>query len=158
MLIYYVDKSEFVQEPHYDRKDNKHMYERMLDKTINPDYSDLVEFCGESGNMFDCFNEWVKLTYTTDAKLTFPYGNSYGWCVSHHKKSKLICNVFAEKDSFCVMVRKTDKQFAAIYEQVSKQAREIIDHRYPCNNGGWIHFRVTDEVSLRDIEIIMESM
>ena len=134
------------------------MYERLLDKTIHLNYSDLVEFCGSQGNMFDRFNEWVKLTFTTDAGLKYPYGNSYGWCVSHHRKSKLICNVFAEKDSFCVMVRKTDKQFAAVYEQVSKQAKEVIDHKYPCGNGGWIHFRVTDEVLYNDIRIIMESV
>lgn len=132
------------------------MYERLLDKTIYPVYSDLVDFCGVQGNAFDRFNEWVKETYTTDAKLKFPYGNSYGWCVSHHRKSKLICNVFAEKDSFCVMVRRTDKQFATVYDQVSKKTQEVIDHKYTCSNGGWIHFRVIDEASYDDITKIME--
>lgn len=36
------------------------MFERMLDKSINPQYSDLVGFCGTQGEMFDRFNDWVR--------------------------------------------------------------------------------------------------
>ena len=54
------------------------------------------------------------------------------------------------------MVRRTDKQFATVYDQVSKKAQEVIDHKYTCSNGGWIHFRVTDEASYDDITKIME--
>ncbi|MCQ2082868.1 MAG: DUF3788 domain-containing protein [Lachnospiraceae bacterium] len=133
------------------------MFERMLDKSINPQYSDLVGFCGTQGEMFDRFNDWVRTNFETDAEIKFPYGNSYGWCVSHHKKSKLICNVFPEKDAFCVMVRKTNKQFSEVYDKVSEQAKEVIDNKYPCNDGGWIHFRVTDEASYADIVKIMEA-
>ncbi len=132
------------------------MSERMLDKSVNPQYSDLVGFCGTQGEMFDRFNDWVRTKFKTDAEIKFPYGNSYGWCVSHHKKSKLVCNVFPEKDAFSVMVRKTNKQFSEVYDKVSEQAKEVIDNKYPCNDGGWIHLRVTDEASYADIVKIME--
>ena len=37
------------------------------------------------------------------------------------------------------MVRKTNKQFADVYDKVSDKAKEVIDNKYPCNDGGWIH-------------------
>lgn len=131
------------------------MSERMLDKSLTPQYSDLVGFCKAQGAMFDRFNEWLKTEFETVAQIKFPYGNSYGWCVSHHKKSKLICNVFPEKDAFCVMIRKTNKQFADVYDKVSDKAKEVIDNKYPCNDGGWIHFHVKNDNDYSDIVRIM---
>lgn len=45
------------------------MFERMLDKSINPQYSDLVGFCGTQGEMFDRFNDWVRTNFETDAEI-----------------------------------------------------------------------------------------
>ena len=72
-------------------------------------------------------------------------------------KSTLTKYVFPEKDAFCVMVRKTNKQFSEVYDKVSELAKEVIDNKYPGNDGGWIHFRVTDEASYADIVKIMEA-
>lgn len=46
----------------------------------------------------------------TNQKITFPYGNHYGWAITHRKGQKLICRIFPEK--------------------------ELIDNKYPCNDGG----------------------
>lgn len=131
------------------------IYERMLDKSNTPTYEDMLSHCGELKTLFISFNYFIKENFLTDEEIKFPYGNSYGWCISHHRKTKLICNVFPEIDAFCVMVRKTDKQFADIYNYVSDYAKEIIDNRYPCNNAGWIHFHVKNDNDYSDIVRIM---
>ena len=133
------------------------MFERLVDKIVIPSYSDMITYCGKQGEAFEQFNAWVADEFLTDSEIKFPYGNSYGWCVSHHRKSKLICNVFPEKGSFCVMVRKTDKQFAAVYEKVSDYAKKVIDSKYQCGNGGWIHFHVKNEADYKDIIMILHA-
>ncbi len=133
------------------------MNERLLGKAIVPSYSDMVQYCEGQGQSFDRFNSWVEQTYSAPSEVKFPYGNSYGWCVSFHKGNKLIYNVFPEIGAFCVMVRRTDRPFEKVYENVSEYAKELIDNKYPCNNGGWIHFRVNSEESYRDIVSIMEA-
>lgn len=80
------------------------MFERMLDKAVKPEYSELSEYCGACGELFRRFNDHVASEFATDMDIKFPYGNTYGWCASHHKKTKLICNVFAENGSFSVMI------------------------------------------------------
>lgn len=101
-------------------------------------------------------NEWLSETYGTVQKVVFPYGNNYGWGISHKKKEKLLCNIFAENNSFTVMMRLSDKQFDSIYDRVEKYTQEYINNKYPCGNGGWIHYRVTEKSRFDDIQKLLD--
>lgn len=131
------------------------MYERMLDKSNKPALKDMQDFCGEVAAIFDEINTWVAATFQTDMRIKFPYGNKYGWCQAHYVKTKLICNVFAEAGAVCVMFRLTDKQFAVVRDQVGEITRSEIDHRYPCGDGGWLHYRVTEAYQLQDLKCML---
>ena len=131
------------------------MYERMLNKQEKPTIEEMTEFCGENSESFSLLNEWLASALHTEQKIVFPYGNQYGWGVAHKKKHKLICNVFAEDNAFTVMMRLSDKQYAAIYNQLQKYTQEYIDNKYPCGDGGWIHYRVTSKAHFDDIKTLL---
>ena len=114
------------------------MYERMLNKQEQPRYNEMCAHCEECGELFIRLNTWLFETFATQQEVTFPYGNHYGWGIAHRKKKKLMCNVFPEAGAFTVMLRLSDAQYASVYEQLHRYAREYIDNRYPCGNGGWI--------------------
>ncbi|MDE7055149.1 MAG: DUF3788 domain-containing protein [Oscillospiraceae bacterium] len=124
------------------------MYERLLDKQTVPLMEDLALYCGGAGEMFLRLNRWLAETWDTAQEIRFPYGNQYGWCVSHRKKKKLICDIFAENGAFTVMMRLPNQQFAGIYGQLSAYGREVVDNKYPCGEGGWIRYRVVEEEHL----------
>ena len=71
--------------------------------------------------------------------------------IGHYKKKKLVCNIFAEAGAFTVMMRLTNKQYEAIYDSLKKYAQKCIDNKYPCGDGGWIHYRVTCQEHYEDI-------
>lgn len=131
------------------------LYERMLDKQIVPSIGDLTMYCGKNGELFSLLNEWLSHTYSTSNEIVFPYGNQYGWGIAHRKKKKLICNIFAEKNAFTVMMRLADKQFESIYSQVERKTQAYIDHRYSCGDGGWIHYRVTGLGEFNDLQKLL---
>lgn len=131
------------------------MYERMLNKQVTPTIEEMTEFCGENAERFSLLNEWLSSAFNTEQKLVFPYGNKYGWGVAHKKKNKLICNVFAENNAFTVMMRLSDKQYAAVYNQLQKHTQEYIDNKYPCGDGGWIQYRVTSMEHFDDIKTLL---
>jgi len=115
------------------------MYERMLNKNETPSLEQMTLHCGITAELFTKLNEWLSAEYSTVQTIVFPYGNSYGWGISHKKKGKLVCNVFPESNAFSVMLRMSNEQFASVYEQLDKYAKEYIDNKYPCHDGGWIH-------------------
>lgn len=131
------------------------MYERMLNKQETPTAADMAAYCGESAQLFTALNEWLGETCGTAQVVTFPYGNRYGWGIAHRIKKKLICNIFAERDAFTVMMRLSNLEFASVYENVRKYTQEYIDHKYPCSDGGWIHYRVTCQEHLDDIKKLL---
>lgn len=111
------------------------MYERMLNKQIRPTIEEMMKYCKESSELFTLLNDWMATTFETEQTIVFPYGNSYGWGIAHRKKGKLICNVFAEDNAFTVMVRLSEKQCKKVYEQLQNYAKELINNKYPCNDG-----------------------
>ena len=131
------------------------MYERMLNKSENPTVKNMTAYCGETARMFSELNEWISREYGTTQAIVFPYGNSYGWGISHKRKGKLVCNVFPENDAFTVMLRMSDPQFVAVYNRLEYYARNYIGNKYPCNDGCWIHYRITAREQLTDIQTML---
>lgn len=128
------------------------MYERMLDKLTMPTVEEMIKYCGENAELFSELNEYMTTTFETEQKVVFPYGNKYGWGIGHYKKKKLMCNIFAEVGAFTVMVRLTNTQYGAIYDSLEKYTQEYIDNKYPCGDGGWIHYRITCKEHFEDIK------
>lgn len=128
------------------------MYERMLDKTITPTMADMTAYCADRASLFTALNEWLSAECATTQKIVFPYGKRYGWGVAHHRKNNLICNIFPETNAFCVMLRLTNAQWAEVFEKAQPSMREAIEGRYPCGDGGWVHYRVTGEADFADIQ------
>lgn len=131
------------------------MYERMLDKQTMPTVEEMTNYCGENADRFLEFNEWMTTAFETEQQIVFPYGNNYGWGIAHRKKKKFLCNVFAENNAFTVMVRLTNKQFEMVYENLLEYTQKVIDNKYPCSDGGWIHYRVTCIEHLEDIQKLL---
>ena len=127
------------------------MYERMLNKQVQPSIEEMMEYCAENAGLFLKLNNWIEQSFQTETKIVFPYGNNYGWGIAHRRKNILVCNVFPEDGAFSVMIRLTNKQFDSIYSQVDQYTKEYIDQKYPCNDGGWIHYRVKCEKHYNDI-------
>lgn len=133
------------------------MYERMLNKKETPSPAEMTVYCGETAGLFSSLNERLTATYATAQQITFPYGNQYGWGIAHRLKKKLICNVFAENNSFTVMVRLSGNQYQSLYAQLQKYTQEYIDNQYPCGDGGWIQYRVTCREHFDDIQKILSA-
>ncbi len=131
------------------------MYERMLNKQLVPTMDEMSAYCGDAALLFIELSEWLHDTYDTEQKIVFPYGNNYGWGIAHKRKQKLVCNIFAENGAFTVMLRLTDKQFSSVYDRVCKDTQEYIDHKYPCSDGGWIHYRVMNRKNFEDIKLLL---
>lgn len=128
------------------------MYERMLDKSIRPDISQLVEWCGTSSILFSDLVRFMAMEICAQSEIRFPYGNNYGWCITFRRKKRLICDVFAECGALNVMLRLSDDSFQKAYPFLLEYTQEQIDARYPCGDGGWIHYRVTSKEHLNDIK------
>ncbi len=105
------------------------MYDRMLNKKIMPTIEEMTEYCGENAELFSAINTWLSDTFKTEQKVVFPYGNNYGWGISHKKKNKLICNVFAEENAFTVMMRLSNKQYESVYEQLQEYTKEYMQRK-----------------------------
>ncbi len=131
------------------------MYERMLDKSIRPDFSQLVEWCGTSGMLFSDLDRFMDEEICAQSEIRFPYGNSYGWCITYRRKKKLLCDIFAERDALNIMLRLPDASFQKAYPFLLEYTQEQIDARYPCGNGGWIHYRATTKEHLDDIKKLL---
>lgn len=133
------------------------MYERMLNKQAIPTYEELCSYCGSTSELFQSLHSFLAEHYTTMQEICFPYGKEYGWGVTHRKGKKLICDVFAEADAFTVMLRLSNEKFDGLYNDVQEDTKKLIDNKYPCGGGGWIHFRILSNEQLQDVKLLLSA-
>lgn len=131
------------------------MYERLLSKDKKPSVNELESYCGENENRFRELNTFLTEKLGTTLEIRFPYGKNYGWSITHRKSKKLICDIFAESQAFTVMLRLTDKQYESLFSGLHEYTKKCIKNKYPCGNGGWIHYRVKSDENLEDIKILL---
>ena len=139
-----------------ERERNDEMYERMLDKGKRPSLEEFISYCGDGKELIDDLNVFLTDNMGLEKLLRFPYGNNYGWSIKYSLKNKHICDVFAEKDAFTVMIRLDNSQYETAYNNLLPYTQEFIDNKYPCGNGGWIHYRVLTKEHLEDIKILLQ--
>lgn len=120
------------------------MYERMLNKQILPSFDDLISYCGKCGTLWEELDNWIKKEYDAKTQIRFPYGKNYGWSIKYSKSSKHICDIFAENEAFTVFLKLSCEAFELIKSNLSEYSKEIYANKYPCGDGGWIRYRITD--------------
>lgn len=127
------------------------MYERMLDKQVIPSFPEMISYCGDAGQLWMDVDEYLNKKHDIKSCIRFPYGNQYGWSMKYSYKSKYICDIFAEKSAFMVLIRIPSDAINPIYSELGDYAKYIWDNRYPYSSGGWLNYRITNKEQLQDL-------
>ncbi len=131
------------------------MYERMLDKLNEPSIEAIHNYIGEaSAILLNAFEETMRLRYELNRDLKFPFGNNYGWGFKYSHKAKHLCYLFFEKDAITVMLQiggSLVPKLENLLPECLPKTRYYWDNRYPCGDGGWIHYRILNKEELSDL-------
>lgn len=131
------------------------MYERMLDKLQEPSNQEIQKHIGENtAFLLNAFEETMKLHYNINRELKFPFGNNYGWGYKYSHKTKHLCYVFFEKEAITILLQIGGNllhKLEKVLPECLPRTKEYWDNRYPCGDGGWIHYRIFNEEELRDV-------
>jgi hypothetical protein len=135
------------------------MFERMIHKDFAPTIKEIHSHMGEDmTEIFKNFDNYLKCHYEIIRELKFPFGNDYGWGYKYSSKKDLLCYVFFEKNAFTVTItigKSELPKLIKIYNSFLPKTKELWDNRYPCGDGGWIHYRVFNDNELSDIQSII---
>lgn len=137
------------------------MYERMTNKTIQPEITAIQHYIGETGwTLIQEFETQLNNRYDLNRELRFPFGQSYGWGFKYAHKTKHLCYLFFEKDAVTVTLQIGDREVPKLEEllpTLSETANSLWKNRYPCGtNGGWVHFRMLSKDDLENVIKMIE--
>jgi hypothetical protein len=131
------------------------MYERMLNKLNEPSIQEIHDYIGKSAFLtLNTFEETMKHRYDLKRDLRFPFGNNYGWGFKYSHKTKHLCYVFFEKDAITIMLQISGnlvQKLEKVLPECLPKTKNYWDTRYPCGEGGWIHYRVLNYEELNDV-------
>ena len=134
---------------------------RLKEKTHEPSENEIKEQLGKAYSLLIKLEDLLNKDYVLKKELRFPFGKNYGWGYKYSHRTRHLIYVFFEEDAFTVTVRFGDVAAAKIQQDLKKlsdKTRELWDNRYPCGkNGGWIHYRVENEIALKDIMFLINT-
>ena len=129
---------------------------RFLDKNIVPSSLEINNLLGKKVvDRLMKLETFLQINYDFIRELKFPFGNNYGWGYKYSHKSKLLCYVFFERDSFTVTITIGKSELKRLYQELDNmlpKTKELWENRYPCGDGGWVHYRVENDNELLDIQ------
>ncbi|WP_286173231.1 DUF3788 family protein [Clostridium sp. WB02_MRS01] len=137
------------------------MYERMIDKSVQPEISDIERHIGLNGCRYLQFLEDAFMKrYNIQREIRFPFGNTYGWGYKYSHKTKHLCYLFFEKDAITITLQIGDREVPLLNQMLptfSSKTQSLWEHRYLCGeNGGWVHVRILSEDDLDDAIKLIE--
>lgn len=137
------------------------MYERLLDKNVEPDADSIEQFIGaESVARLKSLESYLTENYRLFRELRFPFGVSYGWGFKYSHGTKHLCYVFFERGAFTVTIQIGDREVPALEAALPTlfpKSRELWANRYPCGeSGGWVHYRVLADSDLKDVMALIK--
>ncbi|MDH5440430.1 MAG: DUF3788 domain-containing protein [Candidatus Bathyarchaeota archaeon] len=132
------------------------MYERMLNKEAKPSLIDMYSVIGNDGTrLLKELDEFLRSSYDIVSEIKFPFGSNYGWGIKYSHKAKHLCYMFPENGAFTVTIQIGKKELPKLNKKMSsfcQKTKELWEHRYPCGEGGWLHYRVLNVHELEDIK------
>ncbi len=67
----------------------------------------------------------------------------------------MLCYLFSEKESFTITITIGKQELKRLYQELESmlpKTQTLWENRYPCGEGGWIHYPVKSDSELQDIE------
>jgi len=129
----------------------------MLNKQEQPTFDEMICYCGDKGKLWLELDKRLVSEFDLEKLIRFPYGKEYGWGVKYSRKSKHICDIFAEDDAFAALFQVSQKAIDTIYNELGDYAKEVWAEKSPCKGGGWIEFRILSNEQLEDLEKIIRA-
>lgn len=129
---------------------------RFFDKSKAPGPSEIEQLLGAYAmERLKRLDSFFKSNYNVVRELKYPFGNQYGWSYKYSTSGKMLCYVFFEEGTFTVTITIGKNEVSKLTEELPKmlqKTRELWASRYPCGEGGWIHYRIERDNELPDIQ------
>lgn len=131
------------------------MGERLLDQAARPTPEIIAQLLGTDALMrLKRLEASLRLDYDLSVSLEFPFGSSYGWGYKYSHRAQMLCYAFFERDSFTVTVslgKAALPRLNAALASLLPKTQKLWEERYPCGEGGWVHYPVGSDGELEDV-------
>lgn len=135
------------------------MYERMMDKTIQPSDADMIDAIGQPiAEAWTALRHFLVNTYGI-VPVFNSGGKKYGWNLQHRSGGRPLCEMYPEYGSFTALVILGKKELDQALEKVETfgaTVRQAVVESPRFHDGCWMYIRVSDPMTcqqdVQDIE------
>lgn len=101
---------------------------------------------------------------TLEAKLNEDYAlekviiensKTEGWGINYRAGSKSLCYIHPEKNGIFIAFQITEAAIEKVRSKLSDYALEVWEKRYPCGNGGWMWYRLTQSSQVDEVRLLL---
>lgn len=129
---------------------------RLTDSETPPSMDEISSLLGtEAVKRMKQLESFLQSGYELSREMKFPFGSSYGWGYKYSHKAKMLCYLFFEKGAFTVTLSIGKPELPRLQKELPSllpKTQELWQNRYPCGEGGWVHYRVLNDEELSDVE------
>ncbi len=126
------------------------MYERMMDKTIQPSDADMINAIGQPiSDAWTALRHFLAETYGI-APVFDSGGKKYGWNLQHRIGGRPLCEMYPENGSFTALVILGKSELEQALERLAtfgSLVRKALTETPRLHDGCWMYIRVADPLT-----------
>lgn len=136
------------------------MYERMLDKTKQPDFEEMTDWIGQPlAKEWSALRRFLEETYQIEPIFN-EGGKKYGWNLQYRISKRPLCEMYPERSSFTALVILGKAELEKAIEKITTYGtlvQKALVETPKYHDGCWMYLRVTDPLtSHQDVLDIFE--
>ncbi|HPX25310.1 MAG TPA: DUF3788 family protein [Treponemataceae bacterium] len=135
------------------------MSERLIDKLNPPTESEIINIIGkDSYTALKKIEDALTCIFDLKIDLKYPFGENYGWGYKFSHKTKHLFYIFFLNGSLSLTTRISNPKTAEeneLIQKLSSNGKKCWESKYPCGDGGWVHYDFSNCEGLHDAGIFI---
>lgn len=115
--------------------------------------NDLLDYCGEVKYSWLELESLIGRDY--DYYKTVINSNREGWGVKYTIGSRCLCYIHPENDGIIIFFHIRTDTIEKIKDQLSEYALLVWENAYPCGDGGWIRYKLTNYTQIPEVHKLL---
>lgn len=105
-------------------------------------------------------DDWRKLEALLNqdyvlGQVIIENSNSEGWGINYRVGNQSLCYIHPERDALFIAFQICEDAIEAIKQKLSPYAIQVWENRYPCGKGGWMWYRLTEQVQIDEVRLLL---
>ncbi|NLY82984.1 MAG: DUF3788 family protein [Clostridiales bacterium] len=121
----------------------------------NYSFDEIIAYSSKKDDWIE-LERRLKINYSLE-RIIINDSKSAGWGINYRVGKNSLCYIHPEINALFIAFQIKEEVIENIKSRLSDYALKVWDNRYPCGNGGWMWYRLTETNQIDEVILLLNN-